>query len=92
MVDCMCVWLYSTLGYEQLNKASVLLGCTSTLHMYIYYEDLNLTSVCPLHNNLCVYDHGSSPLVTQFQKRPVDPRLSSVCPCSGGTGVLMIWP
>ena len=30
MVDCMCVWLYSTLGYEQLNNATVLLRCMYT--------------------------------------------------------------
>ena len=27
MVDCLCVWLYCTLGVEQLSKATVLLGC-----------------------------------------------------------------
>ena len=27
MVDCLCVWLYCTLGIEQLSKATVLLGC-----------------------------------------------------------------
>ena len=27
MVDCLCVWLYCTLGVEQLCKATVLLGC-----------------------------------------------------------------
>ena len=25
MVDCLCVWLYCTLGFEQLSKATVLL-------------------------------------------------------------------
>ena len=27
MVDCMCVWLYCTLGFDQLAKATVLIGC-----------------------------------------------------------------
>ena len=26
MVDCVCVWLYSTLGCEQLSSATVMLG------------------------------------------------------------------
>lgn len=62
MVDCMCVWLYSTLGCEQLSKATVLLGCMSTLHVYtpaiysctlLFCEDLNCkyNCICPLHNN-----------------------------------------
>ena len=39
MVDCVCVWLYCTLGYKQLSKATVLLGCTCTCTctcMYVY--------------------------------------------------------
>ena len=35
MVDCLCVWLYCTLGFEQLSKATVLLECKRELRLCI---------------------------------------------------------
>lgn len=32
MVDCVCVWLYSTLGCEVLEKAATLLGSECSTH------------------------------------------------------------
>ena len=37
MVDCMCVWLYATLGYKVLEKATTLLAS-----MKVYCDSLNV--------------------------------------------------
>ena len=45
MVDCMCVWLYCTLGFEHLTKATALLG--SELSIEIDTETVH--STCHMH-------------------------------------------